>query len=522
MSIVPVILPLVCTPLPTPSRAGRFAPPPWDRHSPDWQRLDQKLPPDHLARQIDRAVDQLDLTALFASYGGTGSLAGRPDLLLKVVLFEVQRGRRSPAQWFENLLTDEACQWLAFGLCPSRSRLYAFRDRLGPLLDAWHNQLLGGAVTMALTPASQTALDGSTVAAHGSRHRLLNEETLAKRQQALDEAVAVDAGGRVPDDVPGWMAATPAGRLQQQQRYQQAQTQLAGRLQENQERPASKRLPGKDVRVSPGDPAAALGLDKFKVYRPLYNVQLMPDLSTPLLLAWEVFAQATDAGTLPTLLERFYAATGRYPEAVLADAADATALDLAACAVAGVTLYAPYQANDQSTRRRAQKPPKQIPKGEFVWQEAEQVYVCPEGHRLRYAGAAYERRKGSERLRVSAYRCAPTHCQACPRQPHCTRSPQRGRMVKRSEHEDLVEALKARMQSDAAKQLYKKRAQVVELGFADAKEHRGLRRFRGRGRARVRIEVGLLVLAHNALAVLALHDKKKEPTPRANPESSSG
>src|SRR5207244_8314026 len=124
--------------------------------------------------------------------------------------------------------------------------------------------------------------------------------------------------------------------------------------------------------------------------------------------------------------------------------------------------------------------------------------------------------------RVETYRCAAEHCSGCPRQAQCTRSPQRGRMVKRSEYEGLVEALKQRMQTAAAKQLYKKRCQVVELGYADAKEHRGLRRFHGRGLARARIEVGLLVLAHNALAILALKEKKQGSIPAANLGDSSG
>ncbi|MGZ3433000.1 MAG: transposase, partial [Isosphaeraceae bacterium] len=42
-----------------------------------------------------------------------------------------------------------------------------------------------------------------------------------------------------------------------------------------------------------------------------------------------------------------------------------------------------------------------------------------------------------------------------------------------------------------AKAIYRKRGQTVELRFADAKAHRGLRRFSGRGLERVRIEVGL-------------------------------
>src|SRR3982751_6774328 len=125
LSILAIPLPLVSPPglghaaQPQRSRPqpdGRFAPPPWDRHSPDWLRLDHKLPPDHLARRIDRAVEQLDLADLFAAYAGTGSRAHRPDLLLKVVLFEVQRGYHSPDQWFQDLREHEPCQWLAFGL----------------------------------------------------------------------------------------------------------------------------------------------------------------------------------------------------------------------------------------------------------------------------------------------------------------------------------------------------------------------------------------------------------------------
>jgi transposase len=505
VSIVPLSLPVVCAAR-TPS--ARFAAPPWNQHSPEWIRLDHKLPADHPARRINAAVDQLDLTPLFDAYAGTGSLAHPPDLLLKVALLQIQRGRPSPAQWYEDLRENEACQWLAFGLRPARSRLYAFRDRLGPVLDQLHNHLIGQAVAEQLTPATRAALDGSAVAANSSRHRLLHIDALANREQALQEATKADAAAVPLPALPGWMAATPAGRLHQQQHYEKAREQLTLRHEENQQRPASKRLAAKEVRISPGDPEAVLGLDKLKVYRPLYNVQLMPDLDTPLILAYEVFAQATDANTLPTMLRRSQAAVGRAVEAILADAGYATALDLAACAEAGVTLYAPYQENDFSSTR-VKKPGRQIPKSEFRWLEQEQVYVCPEGHRLEYMDAEYERRKGGERLRMSAYRCAPAHCQGCPRQRQCTRSPERGRMVKRSEHEHLVEALRQRMQTEAAKELYKKRGQVVELGFADVKEHRSLRSFGGRGLYRARIEVGLVVLAHNVLSVLTLRQEKQ-------------
>jgi hypothetical protein len=58
------------------------------------------------------------------------------------------------------------------------------------------------------------------------------------------------------------------------------------------------------------------------------------------------------------------------------------------------------------------------------------------------------------------------------------------------------------MQEPDGKNLYKLRKQTVELGFADLKQHRGLQRFRSYGKARARVQVGLLVLAHNGLALL--------------------
>ncbi|MFM7866389.1 MAG: transposase, partial [Planctomycetaceae bacterium] len=64
---------------------------------------------------------------------------------------------------------------------------------------------------------------------------------------------------------------------------------------------------------------------------------------------------------------------------------------------------------------------------------------------------------------------------------------------------------------DVQKQ-YSKRGQTVELGFADAKTHRGFQRFHGRGLDRVRSETGLLFLSQNLLRLerLMLNARKSE------------
>src|SRR5689334_21141154 len=92
---------------------GPFRPPPWTRTAPQWRQLDEQLEPGHLARLIDQGVDRLDWTPLRQSYAGRGSPPCRPDLMLKIVLFEIQRGRTSPA--------PEQPYWMAHTV-PTRRR----------------------------------------------------------------------------------------------------------------------------------------------------------------------------------------------------------------------------------------------------------------------------------------------------------------------------------------------------------------------------------------------------------------
>jgi transposase len=517
---------------PPPPPPGRFREPPWHPQTPQWQDLDQRLPPDHPARQIARAVASLDLRPLLASYGGTGAPPYPPELLLRVVLYERHLGRNQPAAWARDARENDPVRWLAQGCTPSRARWYAFRDRLQPFLPDWNRHVLRRAQAQGLTAGQRASVDGSAVAALASRHRLVNEATLEHRLQQLDARVAADSGqpppavaadpaadpaaaGSAAAAPPAWMARQPAGRLRQRDRYRQARRRLAELQAHNQQRRREDRKPRDKVRVSLGDPEAALGLDKLKVYRPLYDVQLVTDLDSPLVLAYQVFAQPTDAGLLGPMLGRLTFFLGHQVHDLLADAGYATGAQLALAERAQVTLYAPWQANEATAARRAQQPAPQIPKSAFTWRVELQTYACPAGHLLEYAGTSTYQRSGTK-YRRTQYRCPPEHCSACPQRQACTRRPEAGRTVSRHEYEEEIERLRQRMATPAAQALYRLRKQTVERGFADVKEHRQLRRFSGRGLARAQAEVGLAVLVHNLLAVQRL--QPRDPAPQVTLE----
>ena len=491
-----------CTRRPRKSAKVQFAPPPWNERSDEWQIRDQQVSADHPGREVVEAMKELDLRPLFGLYLGAGVPPIRPDLMLAVVLIEIRLGRPRPSQWFRDAKENIVLQWAGFGIQPSRTCWYNFADRIAPLLESWNAAVLQRARQQGVTEAERMSLDGTAVAANASRHRLVNEATVEQRLTELAMACQADSAHQAPPNVPRWMAKNPDTREAQRRRYQRARERLV-ELQavNNRQDPKRRRKPEKIV-VSTSDPEAALGRDKHNVFRPLYNVQLVRDLDSPLCLGYQVFARPTDAGTFGPMLERIANGTGVKPKAILVDAGYVTACNLAICDQAEIALYGPWQENDfsqKNKKRDAKRRP--IGKEHFTWVSAENRYRCPEGHPMPWIGHQKRRQSDGQINVVHSYRCSPQHCRACPRQLACSTNPNRGRAVKRSEHEALVEAHRARMNTPEAKSLYRLRGQTVELGFADFKQHRSMRQFSGRGLCRAQRQVGLTVLVHNLLVV---------------------
>jgi transposase len=478
-----------------PGKAGcRFRSPPWTRSTPAWLDLDAQLEPGHLARLVDQGVERLDLTSLLKSFSGRGTKAVPPDLMLKIVLFEIRRGRTKPAQWYQDTKENIALQWLGLGIRPARSVWYAFAFRIGPFLDGWNQELLAQAQENGLVSGQRVALDGTSVEANASRHHLLNHEQVQQRCQVLDAAVQADAAGQEPTELPYWMAQTTATRRRQQEQYREARDQLNQRLADNRQRIPSQRPKEKDVRISVTDPQAALGRDKLKVYRPLYNAQYVRDIDSPFIVGYDTFAQTSDAGTLLPMLQRTQQLLGRLPLTMLVDSGYVTAVDLADAQKQNVDLYGPWKENDRTAR--AASPPKQWGKDKFVWDETARAYRCPEGQALVFKGVRSRHRE--ERLEL--YRADAATCAACPQKGHCCPKARTGRNLARSEHEELIEAHREKMGTPEAKDLYKRRRETVEPTIGDAKENRDYRRVNGRGLDKAKGQTALTVLVHNICA----------------------
>ena len=455
-------------------------------------------------------MQHVNTAGLYKRYRGTGLRPIPPELMLRMVLFEILDGRPSPGQWHRDIPVNDNLKYLGRFFTSARSTCYEFRRRLGSIIGDVHQQLLSHAQQTGVLNATVGVLDGSYFRALGSRHRILNETQLNDRLEQLEQAIANPESDK---ELPKWMGKTQVGRERQAQLYNEACEVMEQRQLANSERPKDKQQPRKKILVSPSDPEAILTRDKEKVFCPLYNVQNVIDPKSLLIISTKVFASATDSRKLGTMIDRSNAVLNNPLEEIWADAGYCSILDICDAQSRNVELYAPFQANSMTEKNKQTKGPQQISRDEFTFLEEENAYRCPMGHLAKYVDKQQVWRSGNERLTEHRYRVLPILCGSCSQKPECLRPGSKSRTIKRLEGSELIEDMKLKMATKEGKARTKQRGQTIERTFGDTKHNRTLRRYHGYGLKNAEVENGLVVLAQNVMTLRRLlqpPEKNKE------------
>ena len=286
---------------------------------------------------------------------------------------------------------------------------------------------------------------------------MVNRSTLEIRIEQLGSILQ----GEFDDELPRWVPSTDSGRLDLAERMNKASEVLAERIAKNATKPSDKRKDPEKIQVSLSDPIAPLGRDKLKVFRPLYTVQYVVAPVSHLIMSYCCEPEVTDVGTLAPMIDKTQKAVGGQLKTMMADAAYCSIVDLQDCRERDIELLAPVQSNAFTESKKKAKPNQQIPRDDFDWDEAEQCYRCPQGHRLDYRDRTRKQRHSGRQLWESRYRCDTAHCGACPLADKCLRPDSTCRTIKRLEGQELLDAQREKMADPEVQTRYRLRGQTT-------------------------------------------------------------
>lgn len=147
------------------------------------------LPEEHLARFIVDIVAQLELRSIVHQYGGRGSRAYHPRMLLALLFYGCATGVFSSRKLEKATYDSVAFRFIAANTHPDHDTIASFRKRFLNELQELFVQILLIAKEMGLLKLGKVSLDGTKVKANVSKHHALSWGHTCKIEKQLQAEV---------------------------------------------------------------------------------------------------------------------------------------------------------------------------------------------------------------------------------------------------------------------------------------------------------------------------------------------
>ncbi len=148
------------------------------------------MPEGHLARFAVDIVSQLNLRSITDQYGGRGSKAYHPRMLLSLLFYGYATGVFSSRKIELATYDSVAFRFIAANKHPDHDTIATFRKRFLDELKPLFVQILIIAKEMGLLKLGKVSLDGTKVKANASKHRALSWGHACKIEKQLQAEVA--------------------------------------------------------------------------------------------------------------------------------------------------------------------------------------------------------------------------------------------------------------------------------------------------------------------------------------------
>jgi len=478
--------------------------------------LQDQLVPGTLEHTINRLVDEnIDLSVFDERYKNdvTGAAAIHPKILLKVILLAYAKGMISSRQieraCHENILFIA----LSYNYAPDHSTIAAFVSSMQKEISSIFSDILTVCDELDLLGGTHFSLDGVKLAANVSKewsgtiaeleHK--RDKLQEKLKRVMEEHAQADKHPQVEIE----------RQKKRERRFQARVERLNTFLKEREPKPGSD---GKETQSNAVDNESVKMPSSHGVVQG-YNAQALVDSKHQVILAAEAFS-SQDHENLEPMLEgakKNVAAIGKdetyfQGKQLTADSNYHSFNSLTLCRDEKIDAYIPdihFRKRDPRFadqerfkdgvhgRQRPDAKPSLFTTADFSFDPDKQVYLCPQGKEL----TCHARNQVNRYRTYDIYHARVEDCATCPVKTRCLSKSTTSRRYLSvpvdTQPPNLIDEMKAKIDSEVGKRIYARRLGIVEPVFSNICVQKRMNRFTLRTKLKVDVQWRLFALVHN-------------------------
>lgn len=449
--------------------------------------LDQSVGRDNEVRLIDAFVEGISIADFNFKIKQTfeGHPAYHPKDLLKLFVYGYMNRIRSSRQLEKECRRNTEVMWLLKELAPDHNTISNFRKDNADAIKKVFRHTVSIAKHFDLIGGKLIAGDSTKLRAQNSKKNNFNPRKLEKHLEYIEQKLEeyskelAEADGDKKENLEKEIAK----HHKQKGKYEAMQQEL--------------KETG-DTQISTSDPESRLMIVRNNITEVAYNVQTTVDAKHNLPIDYKV-TNVNDSKAMGNMVQRAKSIIRTHEFTALYDKGYHTGSELKTAQGLGVTTLVAIPAPASNA------PDEQYNVTRFIYKEADDCYLCPQGKQLTSTGTIYT--KGHDRptsFVFRQYRNAKA-CKRCPVRSLCTIN-KSGRIIQRNIHTPFYEQNARNIQANP--ELYRQRQSIVEHPYGTIKRQWGFCHIlTKKGKQHASADVGLMFIAYNLKRILNIIGK---------------
>lgn len=461
-----------------------------DRDQTEFFCLNQAVSQDNEVRLIDLFIGSIKLSdfGFNMNFIENGRPAYHPSDLLKLFIYGYLNRIRSSRQLEKECRRNLEVMWLMKGLVPDHNTISNFRKDNPKAIRKVFHATVALAKNFDLIGGKLLAGDGTKLRAQNSKKNNFTyskiERHIAYIDDKLNEYSTILANE--DQDLTQEKKLEIQSKINKHQHHKHKYEGFKKQLKQTGE-----------VQISTSDPESRQMIVRNNVTEVAYNIQSTVDAKCNIPIDFKV-TNKNDSKAMGNMVRRAKTILGKTDFTLIFDKGYHTGTEFAYADKQGVEVLVAFP--DVASHA----PDISFDVEHFDYNKQRDQYTCPAGELLTTNGRWYNKSHGKTINRVKHYKTKA--CLTCSLFERCTRN-KSGRFIERSEHMDLIDANKKRIQQNMA--IYRKRQAIVEHPFGIIKRQWDFYYIMTKKSMKhASADVGLIFTAYNLRRIFNIVDQK--------------